>query len=525
MAQDAAYWPARCEVPLREDTLGDALRASAVRFPARAALAWAEGDGLARLNYAEMLGEAERIARWLLARARPGDRIAPWGRNSVEWALLEFGCALAGMVVAAWNPGWSDFECAHALALTEPALVLAGHDTRGEPLLDRAVALAGVDRVVALDGLRAVDAPRVALPAVRPADLFLIQFTSGTTGRAKGAMLSHRAVVNAAWLRVQASGADESDVFLNPSPLSHMGGSVTMLPGAILAGACYVVMNRFDAGEYLRLMRLAGVTRIGGVPTVLASVLDHADWVPGSARLRAVGAGGAQVPQPLIERLMREFDAPVLVSYAQSECPIVTSSTPGDAPRLLAETVGRPAPHVELKIADPASGAVVSRDAIGEVCVRAPVRMLGYWRAEAETAATIDADGWLHTGDLGTLDDDGFLRICGRSRDVVIRGGENVYPAEVEDALLAHPGVAQVAVVGVPDDRWGQQVGAAVLCRAGCAPTPAELEAHAATRLAHFKVPRVWQFVSAFPLTPNGKIAKVGVEKLFIETAAGKGEA
>jgi len=243
--------------------------------------------------------------------------------------------------------------------------------------------------------------------------------------------------------------------------------------------------------------------------------------VPGSVKLRAVGAGGAQVPQPLIERLMREFDAPVLVSYAQSECPIITSSTPGDPPELLAETVGRCAPHVELRVLDPVTGTAVAVGEIGELCVRGPMVMQGYYRAPEATAAAIDGDGFLHTGDLGSVDADGYVRVLGRSRDVVIRGGENVYPAEVEDALLGHPGVAQVAVVGVADARWGQQVAAAVLPREGHVLASAELEAHAAMRLAHFKVPRQWLFVDSFPLTPNGKIAKVAVEKMFVETGKG----
>jgi fatty-acyl-CoA synthase len=469
------------------------------------------------------------MAFWLLERAQPGDRIAPWSRNSVEWTLLEFACALAGMVVAAWNPGWSDFECEHARDLTEPALVLAGHDTRGAALIDRARKIAGAERVVPLDDLRALTAqtaPRI-LPSPAPSDLFLIQFTSGTTGRAKGAALSHRSVVNGAWLRAAASGADETDVWVNPSPLNHMGGAVTMLPGAICVGGCYVVMNRFDAGEYLRLMRLAGATRIGGVPTMLMALLEHPEWRPGSVRLRAVGAGGAQVPQPLIERLMREFEAPVLVSYAQSECPIITSSTPGDPPKLFAETVGRCAPHVEIKVVDPQAGAMRRTGEVGEICVRGPVVMQGYYCSPEASAATIDAEGFLYTGDLGSLDADGFVRVQGRLRDVIIRGGENIYPAEVEDALLLHPDVVQAAVVGVADALWGQQVGAAVQVRAGSRLSDDVLEAHTATRLAHFKIPRRWLFVDSFPLTPNGKIAKVEVEKLFLETAgaAQKGDA
>ncbi len=513
-------------VPLLDCSLGEALRRSAARFPERRALAWAEGKGIESLTYARMLDEAERIAFWLLERAVPGDRIAVWSRNTVEWALLEFGCALAGMVLAAWNPGWTDFECEHARDLTTPALVLAGFDTRGVSLVDRARAVAGNNRVIALEFLRrlAESAEPSALPEPLPADLFLIQFTSGTTGRAKGASLSHRAVVNGAWLRTQACGADETDVWVNPSPLSHMGGAVTLLPGAIVTGGCYVVMNRFDAAEFLRLMRLAGATRIGGVPTMLLAILEHRNWRPHDVQLRSIGAGGAQVPQPLIERLMREFGAPVLVSYAQSECPIITSSMPGDDPRLLAETVGRCASHVEMKIVDPATGALLRCGETGEICVRGPIVMEGYFRAPEATSYIIDADGFLHTGDLGSLDEEGFVRINGRARDVIIRGGENIYPAEVENILLLHPDIAEVAVVGIPDERWGQQVGAAVLLRGEQRPDVEELEGHAATRLAHFKLPRFWRFVDAFPLTPNGKISKVEVERLFLPDQPGYAE-
>lgn len=506
-------------IPLLDTTLGDALRQSAERFPERKALAWASGDEIDSMTYRQFLTEAEQIAFWLLERAEPGDRVSIWSRNSVEWALLELGCALAGMVVAAWNPGWTNPECEHALALVEPALVLPGQDTRGTCLLDRAKQIAGPDKVYPLDDLRrlAATAQATELPQPQPADLFLIQFTSGTTGRAKGAALSHYTVVNSAWTRTRLFGADETDVWVNPSPLNHVGGAVSMLPGAVLTGSCYVVMNRFDAGEYLRLIRLCGATRIGGVPTVLLGLLEHPDWVPGQTKIRAIGAGGAQVPQPLVERLMREFDAPVLIPYGQSEFPVITSTRPGEDPRMLAETVGQVMPHVELKIVDIATGATVPIGETGEIVIRGPLMMQGYYRAPEATEATIEPDGFLHTGDLGTLDERGYVRILGRIRDVIIRGGENIYPAEVEDALLLHPAVAGAAVVGVADEKWGQQVGAAVRLKEGYEAQPNELEEFLSGRLAHFKIPRNWLFVNSFPTNPTGKISKIELEKLFAE--------
>jgi fatty-acyl-CoA synthase len=511
-----AHHIADTSVPLLEGAVADALRRTAARFPDRQALAWAEGDGVGAMTYAELLAEAKGVAAWLLSRGARGDRIAIWSRNELEWILAEYGCALAGMAIASWNPGWTDYECAHARDLTEPRLVLVGNDTRGHSLVDRGRALAG-DRMVPLANLRALaaNAPLRDLPAPGAEDLFLIQFTSGTTGRAKGAAISNRAALNSAWMRMHALGADESDVFINPCPMNHMGGAISMLLGTMTVGACYVMMQRFDAGEMLRMARLCGATRFGGVPTMMVSILEHPDWAPGAISVRSLGSGGAQVPQPLIERLMREFEAPLLVSYAQSECPMITSSSPGDSPQLLAETVGRIVPHVELKVCDPATGQMLARGESGEIRVRGPFVMSDYFRMPCETADTIDADGFLHTGDVGSLDEAGFLRICGRVRDVIIRGGENIYPAEVEDVILQHSDVIAVAVVGIPDDRWGQQVGAAVTARAGCALTAKDLEAHVATRIAHFKVPRHWLFVEAMPLTVSGKIRKVDVEAMF----------
>jgi fatty-acyl-CoA synthase len=517
--EQPAHLPPDESSPLLEGSVGEALRRTAAKFPRGKAIAWADpGEEVRYLEYGDLLDEAERIAAWLLERAAPGDRIAIWSRNSVEWVLLEYGCALAGMVVASWNPAWTDYECEHARDLTEPVLLFAAYDTRGTSLLERARRLAPEGRAFPLEQLRELTRDTsvpATLPAPRATDPFLIQFTSGTTGKAKGASLSHRAALNGAWLRCVAADMDETDVWMNASPLNHMGGAISVVLGAMATGSCYVMLRRFDAGEGLRLMRACGATRTGGVPTVLISMLEHPDWDPGAFQIRSIGAGGAQVPQPLIERLTSEFGAPVLVVYAQSECPVITSSVAEDPPRLLAETVGRPAPHVELKICDVQTGKTLRTGEVGEIWVRGPMVMDGYYRMPDATEATITPDGFLRTGDLGSLDDDGYLRIQGRARDVIIRGGENIYPAEVEDVLLQHPAVLSVAVVGTPDERFGQQVAAAVQLRAGRSATPEELEAHAATRLAHFKTPRRWLFVESFPLTPSGKIRKVEVEQMF----------
>ena len=515
----AAHIPPDTSIDLIDGTVGDTLRQMAKRFADRPALVWSGEGGIETMSYRQLLDEADLVAAWLLERAAPGDRVGIWSRNSVDWVLLEYGCAKAGMVVASWNPAWTDHECRHALDLTAPALLLADRDTRGVSLMERARAIVGQERTYPLANLRklASQCSPVPSPPVRPTDLFLIQFTSGTTGRAKGAALSHRAALNGGWLRTQLAGGDESDVWLNPIPLNHMGGAISMVLGAMTTGACYVVMHRFDPGEYLRMMRECGATRIGGVPTMILSLAEQPEWRPGSFAVRSIGSGGAQVPRPLIERLMREFAAPVIVTYAQSECPLISATMPNDSAQAISETVGRPAPHVEVRICGLQDGETLAVGETGEVCVRGPVVMEGYYRMPEATAQTIDAEGFLHTGDLGSIDENGYLRISGRAREVIIRGGENIYPAEVEDCLLEHPAVQGAAVVPIADERWGQVVGAAVQLREGFSPGAGELENHAASRIAHFKVPRRWLFVESFPLTPSGKIRKVDVEAMFAD--------
>lgn len=521
-ATGLAHIKADTSFPLLDMTIGDCLRDKAARFGSRDALIWRQEGELRRLTYAQLLDRAELVASWLLERAGKGDRIGVWSRNSAEWVLVEYACALAGMVIAGFNPAWSDRECEHARDLTEPALLLAGYDTRGVSLMERAGALMPQGTMFPLEELFSLieGTPRRAMPEVAVDDLFLIQFTSGTTGRAKGAALTHYQALNAAYLRSVAADFDETDVWVNAGPLNHVGGALSVVLGTVAFGGCYVLMQRFDTTEYLRMMRETGATRIGGVPTMLIALCEHPEYRPQDFHIRSIGSGGAAVPKPLIERLNREFGAPVLVVFGQSESVMITTSVPSDPPEIAAETSGRVAPHVEVKIVDVATGSTLKVGEVGEICARSPMVMTGYFRQPEATAKTIDADGFLHTGDLGSLDAEGYLRIHGRTREVIIRGGENIYPAEIEDYLAEHPDVISLAVVGVPDERWGQTVACAVVLREGATLDPAAMEEFAAQGLAHFKIPRSWLALDAFPLTASGKIRKVEVEKLFAPVPA-----
>ncbi|ADP84954.1 class I adenylate-forming enzyme family protein [Pseudofrankia inefficax] len=511
---------ARAGEPLLDRTIGDQLRAQAAARPDRPALRWAVDDdpaALQTLTYRELLLAAEAAAADIASRARPGQRVAVWAANGPEWVIVEYASALAGTILTPFNTAWTDDEVAHALALVSPRLLFAGSDSRGVDLRARAAGLVSrTPRCDPVDLDTVATRPRPVVwepPDVRPYDPFLIQFTSGTTGRPKGATLSHRAALNAGQVRALTFHADEHDVWLNPVPLHHVGGSVVVVLAALASGASYVTMSRFHPADQVALMRATGATRTGGVPTMFRALLDIPGFDEALASVRSVGLGGTSVPPSLVERL-QAHGATVSVAYAQSECPMITQSDPaGDAVHV-ATTVGRAAPFTELRVVG-AAGDTAARGEVGEVLVRSPLTMIGYWDMPAATDEVLDAEGFLHTGDLGSLDEHGVVRIHGRAREVVIRGGENVYPIEVEDVLLRHPAVAAVAVLAAPSDHWGEEVAAVVRLATPTSATADDLAGFAAKSLAHFKIPSQWRFVEDFPMTAAGKIRKAELLALF----------
>ncbi len=497
-------------------SIGAVLRERATGDPERTALLWLEGNDVQRYSYAELLTRAQACAAWIARHAGPGEVVAVWGRNSIDWLLAEYGCALSGTVLCGFNTAWTGPEAAHAIALTRPSLVLADFDARGNDLLPRARALAADCAVEPLHGLRSRSVEgAVDLPDPDHDAPFLIQFTSGTTGRAKGALLSHAAALNGGLLRVSSGGAMPDDVFLNPLPLHHIAGSVSLVLGTLVAGATYVIVERIDARRLLAMIQATGATRIGGVPTVLKDVLELPEFPQGGIWLTSVGIGGASVPEDLVHRLASAFHATVSVGYGQSECPLICNSEAGDPAAVVATTVGRASPQNDIKLVSLVTGETVPIGEVGEICVRSPANMTGYYRMPEATAEVIDAEGWLHTGDLGSMDAEGYIRVCGRSREVIIRGGQNIYPPEIEQALALHPAVAAAAALGVEDERLGQQVAGVILLREGQTADGAALEAFLVERIAYYKIPRQWRFVDRMPMTASGKIRKVELARLF----------
>lgn len=470
-------------------------------------------QGDRRISYARHEQAVARVAARLgELGVRPGDRVLLLGANRPEWIAAFYAVLSVGAVVVPGNAWWSTAEVAHAVSTTEPTAVLV--DERRRKLLPDAL----TGEVVDFDELQAlIDGSGLGcvleLASVDEDDPAVILFTSGTTGAPKGATLSHRAIVANPHNLMAVSGRFPGDVRLSSAPavtlltvpLFHIGGIQTLLTTLLSGGTLVFLGGRFDPGDVLRLIEAERVTRWGCVPTMLSRVLDHPDLTSrDTASLRSITMGGSPVSPDLVGRVRAAFPRAqrgVGTAYGLSESGGVLTAGGGDDYLARPHSVGKPMPVVELRIREPDDAGV------GEILARSPTMMTGYWGLPEDR--TVDEDGWLHTGDLGRRDDEGHLYVLDRSKDVIIRGGENIAGSHVEERLLRHPDVAQVAVVGLPHPDLGEQVAAVVVPRSGSSPSVADLTAHAAAGLAHFEVPTVWWIrLEELPISSVGKVLK-----------------
>jgi fatty-acyl-CoA synthase len=513
-----SYWPADTSVPVLETTVGSILREAASAAGERTAIvAWGQTPGERRAwTYAELLRDAESTARALLTRFEAGEHIAVYAPNLAEWVLLELGAGLAGLVLVTVNPAYRARELEYVLRQSRSAGLFHVDGFRGNPMAEWVAeirpGLPGLREVVRLEDWGAfIDSAgaRLDLPEVTPDDAAQIQYTSGTTGSPKGALLHHRGLTNNARFFAQLSGLATGDVYGHSMPFFHTAGCVMATLGSIQAQATHAFLPAFDPGRMLELLERERGTMMLGVPTMLIAMLEHADFGRRDlSSVRVAGSGGASVPPEVVRSIESRLGAKFCIVYGQTESsPLITQTRPDDTPEDKAFTVGQPFPQTEVKIADPATGEPVPVGQVGEVCTRGYLVMKEYFDKPEATAAAIDAAGWLHTGDLGTMDARGYCRITGRLKDMVIRGGENMFPAEIEAVLIEHPAVIEAAVIGVPDHRMGEELAAFVRVAAE-PPGVEQLRAHVRSRLAAPKAPRYWVFLTEFPLTGSGKIQK-----------------
>ncbi|QTO23420.1 class I adenylate-forming enzyme family protein [Burkholderia seminalis] len=520
-----SYWERDTSKPVLDLSLGDLLRCVASEVPDRIALVDGAGEPgtRRRWSYRSLMTTATTVASALASHFLPGERIAIWIPNCIEWVFLQYGAAMAGLIIVPINPALLADELRNVLQISQAVAIFFSPRFRSrdmaEVLYEIRAELPDLRCEISLDRwdeFMSWGESSAVLPNVMSDDVAQIQFTSGTTGTPKGACLHHRGIVNAARFVAQRAGVADAGVWVNAMPLFHTGGSGVATVGVLAQRGTLVLMPGFDAARLLELIESERGTVTLLVPTMVIALLEHADRHHRDlSSLQTILSGGAPVPEALAKRAGKDFGCRFSILYGQTELHgAITQTTVDDARAGQLATVGQPLPHMELKIADPITGEPLPLDTPGEICARGYQVMTGYLQDAGERdKATLSVEGWLHTGDVGTMDRNGHVSITGRLKEMIIRGGENIYPIEIERVLLAHPGIRQACVIGLPDAKWGEIVAAVLqLVPEAFLGTPLDtaqqMQTYCHARLAAFKTPTVWYFVEDWPQTATGKIER-----------------
>lgn len=535
-------------------TIGHVLRQTAERFPAAEAFVFPEYQ--TRSTYHDFDQQVDQVARSLMALGlQRGDHIAIWATNWPQWLLLQFGSARVGIVLVTVNPAYRSSELAYVLRQSDAkALFLidkfktsdyfamvheavpelatySGRELQSAafPKLQRVISMApacGAGMLswdAFLQGGNAVPVSELErrIGSLSPSDPINIQYTSGTTGFPKGAMLTHRNLLLNAYYIGQCQQFTERDRICIPVPFYHCFGCVLgSLTAALYGSAMVIPHEHFQPEATLNAIETERATAIYGVPTMFIAMLDHPTFAGRDlSSLRTGVMAGSPCPIEIMQRVVKDMHASeITIGYGLTEnSPIITMTKTTDPLDLRVKTVGQVIPGVEVKLLDPVTNDEVGDNANGELCVRGHGVMLGYYNMPEATAAAIDPDGWLHTGDLALRQPNGYFRITGRIKDMVCRGGENIYPREIEEFLYTHPAIQDVAVVGVPDTKYVEEVAAWIRLKPGSSLTEDELRQFCRGHLAHYKIPRYIRFVTEFPQTVTGKIQKFKIRELMIQ--------
>ncbi len=531
LAQDAGP----TDVPLLDETIGANLARTVAAHGDREALV-ARHQGV-RWTYDEFADRVARLARGLIGIGLDaGDRVGLWSPNYAEWTLVQYATAEIGVILVNVNPAYRTHELAYALNQSGCRMLFAAPSFKTSdyvdmveqvqpdvPALERAVffweddwdeLVAGAGGVTEAE----LDARRAGLG---PDDPINIQYTSGTTGFPKGATLTHRNILNNGYFVTRLQGFTPDDRLCIPVPFYHCFGMVMGNLGCTTQGATMVIpSDAFEPTHVLETVEAERCTSLYGVPTMFIAELAHPEFDRFDLSSLHTGVmAGAPCPVEVMKACVdRMHMGEVTICYGMTETsPVSTQTLTDDSLHHRTATVGRAHPHVEIRIADPSSGETLPRGATGEFCTRGYSVMQGYWNDAERTAEAIDDDGWMHTGDLAVMAEDGYVNIVGRSKDMVIRGGENVYPREVEEFIYTHPDVEDVQVIGVPDERYGEELMAWIRLRPGATVEPEDIREFCQGRIAHFKIPRYVRFVDAYPMTVTGKVQKFKMREQAME--------
>ena len=529
-------------VPLLGDTIGDNLRRTVERFGDREALVARYQNY--RATYKQMWDEIGLVARGLMARGvKKGDRVGLWSPNRFEWIITQYATSRIGAIMVNINPAYRSHELEHVLKQSGCSLLIMARGFRQTDYVamfkDLEARLPEHLKAIVLDdewGALKDDARMVSEDDLHlreqtldPDDPIDIQYTSGTTGFPKGATLSHHNILNNGYFVGRTLKYSEKDRICVPVPLYHCFGQVMASLAAITHGACLIFPSEaFEPEAVLAAVQAERCTSLYGVPTMFIAEMEHPNFAKTDfSSLRTGIMAGSPCPIEVMKRVQKEMHMDeVTICYGMTETsPVSTQSKVDDPLEKRVTTVGCVHPNIEVKIVDPSSGKVLPRGTVGELCTRGYSVMLGYWDDLHSTRQAIDSARWMHTGDLATMDDDGYVNIVGRIKDMVLRGGENIYPREVEEFLFTKPEIADIQVIGVPDTKYGEELMAWIKLRPGASITGEELRTYCKGKIATYKIPRYWKFVDAFPMTVTGKIQKykmreVAVEELKLQSAA-----
>jgi fatty-acyl-CoA synthase len=559
---DKAFWEADSRgIELIDLTIGDLLDKQAEAIPDKEALVYNYPEiGLnLRLNYSQYRNEVNRIAKGLLAIGiKKGENVAVWATNLPKWILLEMALAKIGAVLVTVNTNYRAGELEYVLRQGDVAALFMIEEYRGNSYLDsifaiapelnaiadpsrerlrserlpllRQVAMIGGARrpglllysdIVALGETISDETLKQRQASVAPDEVAQMQFTSGTTGFPKAVMLTHHSLINQAYVGSVISGLQCDERYVTAMPLFHIAGCVGGVLFALLTGCALIQMIGFDPAKQLELLATEKATFTFNVPTMLVAMLNHPRFIAGEfdlSSLRLIMTGATPVPVVLMEQVKEKIGADALIVFGQTESSgAITTTELTDSFELKSATVGRPHPHMDIKITKPETGETAGFGESGELLARGYLVMKGYYNMPEMTAETIDEDGWLHTGDLATMNAEGYVNIVGRVKDLIIRGGENIYPAEIEAFLMRHPKIAEAQVIGVPDIFMGEEAAGLLRLKPGESADEAEIREYCAASISKHKIPKYILFVSDYPLTPSGKVKKFELRAKLIK--------
>ena len=520
-----SYVPAQGGPQPEPMTIGEMLRQSVARAPDRPALKELDYNGeIGRTwTYAELLTDVRRLARALASRHAEGARVAVYANNIPEWVLLEVACGLAGVTLVTVNPAYQKRELKYVLEQSRSEALYYVADFRGNPMKEIADAacheIPAIRHRIQLTDHTALFAGENegVERAPKPGDPAQIQYSSGTTGFPKGVLLHHHGLVQNGVDAMTRAGVTANFSFVHHMPLFHTTGCAILVLGGFGLGSTMLLAPMFDPAMIVKVMERERTNFILGVPTMLVALINEAEKSGRDmSSIKRIMSGGAMVAPELCRKASAVLGTPIQIVYGQTEAsPVITQAWYADSLEDLTGTIGQPAAHVDVSIRDPGTNSVVAVGEQGEICCRGYLVMTEYNDNPEATAAAIDTYGWLHTGDLGRMDERGYVRITGRVKDMIIRGGENLFPAEIENAMLEHPAIAEVAVIGVSDDVWGEQVACFLRCNGNEMPDDASLKAFVRERLSPQKTPAYWIWVNEWPLTGSGKIQKFKLREAF----------